>query len=172
MPVTPDRMAEPAASPSSASSALQSPRVVLGFDFGRTRIGVAGGVALTGAARPLRVLPTRRQRPDWDAIDRLIAEWRPDLLVVGVPRHADGGANAMTTAALRFSRQLHGRFCLPVATIDERLSSWEAEQRSFEPAADRRRGNSAALDDRAAAIILESWFNQQRSLAACATPNS
>ncbi len=170
MPATPDPP-EPAAAPS-ASDARQSPRVVLGFDFGRTRIGVATGVAITGTAQPLRVLPVRRQRPDWDAIDRLLAEWRPDLLVVGVPRHADGSANAMTVAALRFSRQLHGRFRLPVATIDERLSSWEAEQRAFEPAVGRRRGDSAALDDRAAALILESWFNQQRSLASCATPNS
>ena len=170
MPATPDPQ-EPAAAPS-ASDARQSPRVVLGFDFGRTRIGVATGVAITGAARPLRVLPACRQRPDWDAIDRLLAEWRPDLLVVGVPRHADGSANAMTVAALRFSRQLHGRFHLPVATIDERLSSWEAEQRSFEPAAGRRRGDGAALDDQAAALILESWFNQQRSLASCVTPNS
>ena len=170
MPATPDPP-EPAAAPS-ASDARQSPQVVLGFDFGRTRIGVATGVAITGAARPLRVLPACRQRPDWDAIDRLLAEWRPDLLVVGVPRHADGSANAMTVAALRFSRQLHGRFRLPVATIDERLSSWEAEQRSFEPAAGRRRGDGAALDDQAAALILESWFNQQRSLASCATPNS
>ena len=171
MPATPDRAVEPAANPSS-SGTLQSPRVLLGFDFGRTRIGVAAGAALTGTAQPLRVLPARRQRPDWDAIDRLLAEWRPDLLVVGVPRHADGGANAMTTAALRFSRQLHGRFRLPVATIDERLSSWEAEQRSFEPAPGRRRRAGAALDDRAAAIILESWFNQQRSPASCTTPNS
>ena len=170
MPATPDPT-EPAADPP-ASDARQSPQVVLGFDFGRTRIGVATGVAITGAARPLRVLPTRRQRPDWNAIDRLLAEWRPDLLVVGVPRHADGSANAMTVAALRFSRQLHGRFRLPVATIDERLSSWEAEQRFFEPAVGRRRSDGAALDDRAAALILESWFNQQRSLASCATPNS
>ncbi|HRW65337.1 MAG TPA: Holliday junction resolvase RuvX [Candidatus Competibacter sp.] len=170
MPATPDPP-EPAADPS-APDARQSPRVVLGFDFGRTRIGVATGVTITGTARPLRVLPACRQHPDWDAIDRLLAEWRPDLLVVGVPRHADGSANAMTVAALRFSRQLHGRFHLPVATIDERLSSWEAEQRSFEPAVGRRRGDGAALDDRAAALILESWFNQQRSLASCATPNS
>lgn len=171
MPATPDPT-EPVANPPSASDARQSPQVVLGFDFGRTRIGVATGVAITGTARPLRVLPARRQRPDWEAIDRLLAEWRPDLLVVGVPRHADGSANATTAAALRFSRQLHGRFHLPVATIDERLSSWEAEQRAFEPAAGRRHGDSAALDDRAAALILESWFNQQRSLASCATPNS
>ena len=166
MPATPDGGPE-------AATARPSCRVALGFDFGRVRIGVAVGEAITGSARPLRTLPVRGQRPDWDAISRLIAEWRPDLLVVGVPRHADDTASAVTEAALRFSRQLQGRFRLPVATIDERLSSWEAEQRQFEAApAGRRRGGDVALDAGAAAVILESWFNHQRSLAPCATPNS
>jgi putative Holliday junction resolvase len=165
MPATPDRV------PPVTAQSTSPCRLALGFDFGRARIGVAVGEAITGAARPLRLLPARQQRPDWGAIARLIAEWRPDWLVVGVPRHADGTASAMTQAALRFSRQLHGRFHLPVATIDERLSSWEAEQRHFAtPGAGRRHPDT--LDAQAAAIILESWFNQQRSLASCATPNS
>jgi putative Holliday junction resolvase len=147
-------------------------RIALGFDFGRARIGIAVGEAVTGAAHPLRTLSTRQRRPDWDAIARLIVEWRPDMLVIGVPRHADDSANALTEAALRFSRQLHGRFKLPVATIDERLSSWEAEQRHFATApAGHRRNHDVALDAQAAAVILESWFNQQRSLVPCATPN-
>ena len=158
MPATPDRV-PPVAAPSPAAC-----RVALGFDFGRARIGVAVGEAVTGAARPLRTLPTRQQRPDWDVIARLIAEWQPDWLVVGVPRHADDTASATTEAALRFSRQLYGRFHLPVATMDERLSSWEAEQREF-AAAGRRPTQGAVLDAQAAAIILESWFNHLRSLA-------
>jgi putative Holliday junction resolvase len=166
MPATPDR------APPVAASSPAACRIALGFDFGRARIGVAVGEAVTGLARPLRTLPTRQQRPDWDAIAGLIAEWRPDLLVVGVPRHADDTASATTEAALRFSRQLHGRFHLPVATLDERLSSWEAEQRHFAGAGRRHRRNHDALDAQAAAVILESWFNHQRSLASCATPNS
>ncbi|MBK8755241.1 MAG: Holliday junction resolvase RuvX [Candidatus Competibacteraceae bacterium] len=154
-------------------TASPSCRIALGFDFGRARIGIAVGEAVTGSARPLRTLPTRQHRPDWETIGRLIAEWQPDMLVIGVPRHADDSANAMTEAALRFSRQLHGRFHLPVATIDERLSSWEAEQRYFETApAGRHRDRDPVLDAQAAAVILESWFNQQRSLNPCATPSS
>lgn len=163
----PDRSLEPAA-------ARPPCRIALGFDFGRRRIGVAVGEAITGSARPLRVLPVRQQHPDWNTIGHLIAEWRPDLLVIGVPRHADDTANAVTEAALRFGRQLHGRFRLPVATIDERLTSWEAERRQFEAAATagRRRSGASALDAEAAAVILESWFNHRRSLDSCATPNS
>ena len=130
----------------------------LGFDFGRLRIGVAVGDAITGAARPLCVLPTRQQRPDWAAIGQLITEWQPDQLVVGAPRHADETANEVTKAALRFSRQLHERFHLPVVTIDERLSSWEAGQRCAETNGHRRSKNTA-LDAWAAAVILESWLN-------------
>ena len=130
-------------------------RVALGFDFGRARIGVAVGESITGAARPLRTLPARQQRPDWDAIARLIREWRPDWLVVGVPRHADDTASAMTEATLRFSRQLHGRFHLPVATLDERLSSWEAGQRQIETAktqrCEQRDGVCVAFQPRATA---------------------
>jgi putative Holliday junction resolvase len=169
MPATPERAPDPISA--APFNIPLSWRMALGFDFGSRRIGVAVGDAITGLARPLCILPTRQQRPDWEAITRLIAEWRPDGLVVGVPRHADETASAITVAALRFSRQLHGRFRLPVTTIDERLSSWEAEQRQSETAG-RRRKSQTPLDAQAAAVILESWFNQQRSLASCATPNS
>ena len=146
--------------------------IALGFDFGRVRIGVAIGEAVTGSARPLCILPTRQHQPDWDAIARLIQDWRPDGLVVGVPRQADDSANAVTEAALQFSRQLGERFRLPVATIDERLSSWEAEQRRFDAPSSKRRRSDQALDAQAAAVILESWFNHQRSTdASWATPN-
>lgn len=132
-------------------------RTALGFDFGRARIGIAIGDTLTGAARPLRTLTTRQQRPDWETIARLIAEWQPDWLVIGVPRHADGTDSTLTAAARRFSRQLHGRFGLPVATVDEHLSSWAAEQRYTE-LSPRRRARDPSQDAGAAAVILESWL--------------
>ncbi|MFO1371260.1 MAG: Holliday junction resolvase RuvX [Candidatus Competibacteraceae bacterium] len=166
MPATPDQGADRATAATTALLTVPlACRVALGFDFGRARIGIAVGEAVTGTARPLCTLLVRQQRPDWEAIARLIAEWRPDMLVVGVPRHADETANAITEAALRFSRQLHGRFRLPVVTIDERLSSWEAEQRQIAAAtaSRRRRNRDTALDAQAAAVILESWFNQQRN---------
>lgn len=163
MPATPDR---------GPAALAASPQTALGFDFGLARIGVAVGEAVTGSARPLCVLPGRDRGIDWPAIGRLIAEWRPDALVVGLARHADGGASAVTDAALRFGRQLRGRFNLPVATIDERLSSWEAEQRRLEIPRGRSRRRDPGSDAAAAAVILESWFNQQRNPCSCATPNS
>jgi len=148
-------------------------RTVLGFDFGRERIGVAIGQELTATARPLVTLPVRAQRPDWDAISQLISEWRPDLLVVGVPRHADGSPSATTAHALRFSRQLQGRYRLAVETIDERLSSREAQGLIAEAMHLRRRQrrDKATIDQVAAALILESWFHHQGTPTPCRTSN-
>ncbi len=171
MPATPDCAAPK--TPSLQTGECRGGGIALGFDFGRVRIGVAIGEAATGLARPLSVLPTRQHQPDWGAIARLIQDWRPNWLVVGIPRHADDSANAVTEAALQFSRQLGERFRLPVATIDERLSSWEAGQRRIATPSAKRRRADQALDAQAAAVILESWFNHQRSTdSSWATPNS
>lgn len=131
--------------------------VLLGFDFGLRRIGVAVGETITGRARPLLILSAQDGRPDWAQIESLLREWQPTALVVGVPRHADGAAGAVTAPAQRFARRLHGRFGLPVHTIDEQLSSHAATDALRTPG--RRRGGGAqAIDAAAAAIILETWL--------------
>lgn len=137
---------------------MTRPRTVLGFDYGRARLGVAVGQDLTASARPLATVNTG----DWNRIEQLIGEWRPALLVVGVARHADGSASDATTAALAFAEMLEQRSELPVHTIDERLSSHEAEQRLREAGGDPRR-DKAAVDRWAAALILESWLQQERN---------
>ena len=156
--------------PEGGQSRGDCPRTALGFDFGRARIGIAVGQDLTATAHAVATLAVRNGRPDWNAITRVIAEWRPALLVVGVPHQADGGANPITVAALRFSRQLNGRYGLPVETIDERLSSHEAEglAAAILPRS-RRRGDKGVIDGLAAALILESWFTQQRTNPTCRT---
>jgi putative Holliday junction resolvase len=138
-------------------------RTVLGFDFGQVRIGVAVGQELTGAARPLKTLAVREQRIDWQGIARLIADWQPDLLIVGIPRHADGSNNTITEAALRFGRRLHDRFRLPVETIDERLSSQAAENSRQSPPRSRPGRRASSLDAIAAAVIVETWLNHKET---------
>ena len=152
---------------------IKQTRTLLGFDYGSNHIGVAVGQELTATAWPLVTLATRNQRPDWDAIGRLIEDWRPDLLIVGVPYHADGSASSMTSSARRFSRQLMDRYGLVVDTMDERLSSVEAEDfiSRFQQAP-RRRQDKCRVDQVAAALILESWFNHQKTSAICQIPNS
>lgn len=157
----------PAAAAAGASVACP-PDTVLGFDFGTRRVGVALGNGLTRIAHPLAVI--RAGGPAaapafWQALSTLLGHWQPAVLVVGVARHPDGAAHAMTARCERFARQLEGRFGLPVVRVDERYSSAVLVGR-------RRRGaaGSAARDpvddDAAAAVILQQWFDECAGAAA------
>jgi putative Holliday junction resolvase len=129
---------------------------LLAFDYGTRRIGVAVGDTVTASARPLATVRVRGGRPDWVAVGRLVADWRPSRLVVGLPLDLDGGEQPASVGARRFSRQLGQRFGLPVDLADERLSSRAAVTRI----ADRGRRDTA-VDPVAAQIILEGWFSQR-----------
>lgn len=118
--------------------------VVLGFDFGARRIGVAIGNGVTREARPLAVVEAQGDAR-WQRIAALIDEWQPTQLVVGVPRHPDGTPHEMTVRCEKFARQLHGRHRLPVHAVDERYSSAVVE---------------GGRDDEAAAVILQQWFHE------------
>ena len=96
---------------------------VLCFDFGLARTGVASGNTLTRSAQPVTIIHARTNDERWKAVEALVKEWEPVLLVVGVPRHGDGTDCDLTPRCERFARQLGGRFRLPVRTVDERFSS-------------------------------------------------
>jgi len=140
--------------------------LILAFDFGRARIGVAIGETLTGSVRPLATLPSQNGEPDWRQLDRLIDEWRPRQLVVGLPMAMDGAATPITRASRRFAQALTERYGLPVALHDERLSSREAEQRFTQArrAGQARRRQRQQLDAMAACIILESWLVENTTI--------
>lgn len=121
----------------------------LAFDFGTARIGVASGNSLTASATPLCTVASRGEAP-FDAIARLVAEWQPAALVVGVPLHPDGASHVNTERARRFARQLKARFGLPVHEVDERYTTTAA-----------RSGGARDLDAAAAALILEQFLAAQ-----------
>lgn len=133
--------------------------IVLGFDVGARRIGVAVGSAL-GGARALAVVDVRETGLDWGAVDRLHQEWRPRGLVVGDPMTLDGGDQPIRHRARAFAHELKARYRLPVVMVDERSSSIEAAQRFARDraAGNRRRRDAAALDAAAAAVIVERWL--------------
>jgi putative Holliday junction resolvase len=134
-----------------------SPRIVLGFDFGTRRIGVAVGQGLTRSASALVTLSNRNGAPDWEAIGRLIEQWQPAALVVGLPLNLDGSDHEITRLARRFGNRLRGRYNLPVYTMDERLSSAAAEALL----AEQGRYDKADVDKVAAQLILQGWLEQQ-----------
>ena len=120
--------------------------VVLGFDFGTRRIGVAIGNRLTGHARPLSTIDAATGDARWKSLNALIDEWQPAQLAVGLPRHRDDAPHAMTERCERFARQLEGRYRLPVARIDERYSSAVVK-------------GEADVDAAAATVILQQWLD-------------
>jgi len=139
---------------------MTTARTILGFDFGMKNIGIAVGQELTRTANPLTALKARDGIPDWDQIRKLLDEWQPDLLVVGLPLNMDGTEQEMTAAARRFGNRLNGRFNLPVEWQDERLTTYEAlDQMGIRSKMDSRQRSD--VDQLSAQLILQSWLNQQ-----------
>jgi putative Holliday junction resolvase len=141
--------------------AATPPITLFAFDFGLRRIGIAVGQQVTGSASPVGTARNGAAGPDWERIGRWIDEWRPQLLVVGMPWHADGSPSTMTQAAREFVAAL-GKFGLPVDTIDERYTSLEASDRLRSARAGGRRGRirKPAVDAAAAVLIAERWLAQ------------
>lgn len=131
--------------------------IVLGFDYGTRRIGVALGNGITRSARALKIIAagSGAATAQWRALGELIDQWQPQQLVVGVARHPDGAAHDMTARCERFARQLEGRYALPVARVDERYSSAVLD------------GGGGPVDDQAAALILQQWFDETPAVAPC-----
>ncbi|WKB52048.1 Holliday junction resolvase RuvX [Eleftheria terrae] len=129
--------------------AFQRPQTFLAFDFGLRRVGVATGNSLTAGAEPLRTVAAEGDAR-FAAIGKLVAEWQPDALVVGVPFHPDGAEHENTRRARRFARQLHGRFRLPVHEVDERYTTTEALA-----------GGARDADAASACLILQQFFRER-----------
>lgn len=129
--------------------------MVMGFDYGSQRIGVAVGQTLTATASPISVI-FRKNSDYWIDIDKLTKEWKPSIFVVGMSRHADGSDNINTVKIQHFCETLKIRYQLPVYTIDETLTSVAAKERlAFQP-----KKLNATIDALAAQIILETWFSE------------
>ncbi|MFN2287385.1 MAG: Holliday junction resolvase RuvX [Chromatocurvus sp.] len=133
----------------------------MAFDFGLRQIGVAVGNCTLFTTQPLAVLRAREGQPRWESVAGLIAEWQPDLLVVGDPLNMDDTCSDMAERARRFGRRLHGRFGLPVERVDERLTSFavKQEQRELGHAGDYRR---QPVDSLAAELILQGWMTERQ----------
>lgn len=124
------------------------PETLFGFDFGIKRIGVAMGNTLIGQASPLAVIHAEDNATRFGKIEALMATWAPTKFIVGLPLHPDGAEHELTARCRRFANQLHGRFAIPVELVDERYSS---------AVLNGKRGE--VIDDRAAAIILQQYFD-------------
>lgn len=126
--------------------------ILLGFDFGTKRIGAAVGQNITHRANALNAIVARDGIPDWEALDSLVAQWKPDAFVVGLPYNMDDTKSELLIRARKFGNRLNGRYHKPCYGIDERLSTFEARGQIM-------RGESTAQRDcLAAQLILETWL--------------
>ena len=147
-------------SPAGVSASANLAGSVLAFDFGTKKIGVAVGELAIGMAHPLTTIVAENAAKRFAAIARLLDEWRPALLIVGLPVHAEGEEHALTAQARRFAHQLHGRFGLPVKLVDERFTSQVAGAVLRD--ANVSIGAQRALRDQVAAqLILQAYFDQR-----------
>lgn len=133
---------------------------VLGFDVGWRKIGAAIGSRQLGSARALKVFPARAGKPDWDNVERLLAEWSPALVLVGFPVADDGGEQSAAPLARDFAEELERRFAIPTLLVDERLTTGEARRRfrDLRRHGLARRSGRRALDALAARVLVEQWL--------------
>lgn len=135
----------------------------LAFDFGLKRIGVAVGDTVTGTARALASIANHAE-PDWQALERLIRDWQPKAVIVGLPLQDDGSEQDITTASRAFAAVLHQRFSIPTHLVDERFSSRAADDALREARSSgrmKRRVRKGDRDGESARVILEQWMASQ-----------
>lgn len=134
---------------------LDMPKILLAFDFGMKKIGVAVGQSVTQSATALTEIAAKDGIPSWEAIEEIVHTWQANAFVVGLPYNMDGSEQEITFAARKFGRRLFDRFKKPVYFVDERLTTVEAKAQLRHP--------SQVVDRYAAKIILETWFREKHN---------
>ena len=131
------------------------PKSLLGFDYGLKQIGVANGQTLTCSASGITILKAVDGIPNWAEVEKLLQEWAPDLVVVGLPLNMDDSESELSSRARKFARRLQGRFAVEVEMVDERLTSREAKMLGREQGS----YDLTKIDHIAASLILQSWLD-------------
>lgn len=139
------------------------PQTVMGFDFGTQKMGMANGNSMTGTAQPLPLFPMRDGIPDWDKLEKIIAQWQPDLCIVGLPLNMDDSESELSQRARKFARRLKHRINKPVWMVDERLSTRDARE-ALQHYQQRGHAKRTSADSLAAVMLIESWFREAHGL--------
>ncbi|MCI7480278.1 Holliday junction resolvase RuvX [[Pasteurella] aerogenes] len=135
----------------------------LAFDFGTKSIGCAVGQSITGTAQALPAFKAQDGIPNWEQIEKCLREWKPQVVVVGLPLNMDGSEQDLTLRAKKFAQRLHGRFGVNVVLQDERLTTTEARAEIFQRGGFKAL-NKGKIDGISACLILESWFENSAEI--------
>jgi putative Holliday junction resolvase len=136
-------------------------KTLLAFDYGTKNIGVATGQTITHSASSLPPLKAKDGVPDWAQLEKLLQEWKPDLVLVGLPLNMDDSESELSARARKFANRLHGRFGVKIEMVDERLSSFEAKGEVINRGGSRDYKNNP-VDSIAARLILEGWLENTK----------
>jgi putative holliday junction resolvase len=133
-------------------------KTLLAFDYGTQNIGVAVAQTITKTANALQGLKAKDGIPDWSQIEKLLTEYKPDLVLIGLPLNMDGSESELSTRARKFANRIHGRFGVVIEMVDERLSSFAAKGEVMERQGSRDYKNNP-VDSIAARILLDDWLS-------------
>lgn len=132
-------------------------KTLLAFDYGTKNIGAATGQTITASANSITALKAKDGIPNWQEIEKLLREWKPDLVLVGLPLNMDDSESELSTRARKFANRIHGRFGVKVEMVDERLTSFAAKGEVMSQGGSRDYKHNP-VDSIAARLILESWL--------------
>ena len=134
----------------------------MAFDYGLRQIGVAPGPTLTANAEGIGILQASDGVPNWDDVKAMLNEWKPNLILVGLPLNMDGSESELSRLARKFARRLQGRFNVDALMVDERLTSQDAKSSLRDPSSNKKSNkiDLTKIDHLAAALILQSWLDQ------------
>lgn len=141
----------------SEKNTINAPSSLLGFDFGTKSIGVATGQMITSTAQPIAAIKANDGIPNWESVEKVIKEWKPDIVVIGLPLNMDGTEQPITQRAKKFGNRLAGRFGVKIAFQDERLTTASAKEFIFDHGGYKAL-EKGKIDSVSAALILESWM--------------
>lgn len=137
----------------------QPAHMVMAFDFGTQKMGIAAGHALTGTAKALALFPMQDGIPHWENLEKIIQEWKPDIMLVGLPLNMDDSESELSTRARKFARRLKHRLNKPVWMVDERLSTRDARE-SLSRLQQNKQARKTSADSLAAVLMIETWFRE------------
>ena len=137
--------------------------MIMAFDFGTQKMGMAVGQSLIESANPLALFPMKDGIPNWDELLKIVKQYQPTLFLVGLPLNMDDTESELSTRARKFARRLRHQTNIETLMVDERLTTREARDELDHYQA-QGRGKKLSADSIAAALFIESWYRNPEGL--------
>lgn len=142
---------------------MSQPQLIMAFDFGTQKMGMAVGSSLIESATPLALFPMKDGIPNWDTLLKIVKQHQPNLFLVGLPLNMDNSESELSARARKFARRLRHQTNITTQMVDERLTTREARDELDHYQA-QGRGKNISADSIAAALFIESWYRSSEGI--------